>query len=64
MSFQDLCKKYKEEICPYCKNKNADDCKKSKTNDGVKCSNYIKDKSKIKRINPFSCFVNIQIQRK
>ena len=47
MSFQELCKKYKEEICEYCMNKNIDDCEIRKTVDGAKCVNYIKDKSKV-----------------
>ena len=64
MPFQDLCKKYKEEICPYCKNNSKDDCKICETNDGVKCSNYIKDKNKIKQIKPFSYYVDVQIKRK
>ncbi|MCR5145957.1 MAG: hypothetical protein K6B70_01210 [Clostridia bacterium] len=64
MSFQELCKKYKEEICPYCKNKNIDDCKICKTLDGVRCSGYIKDKEKIKQIKPLSFWVDPQIKRK
>ena len=64
MSFQKLCKKYKEEICSYCKNKNIDDCKICKTTDGVKCVNYIKDANKIKQTKPSSYFVDLQLKRK
>ena len=64
MSFQNLCKKYKEEICPYCKSKNKDDCKICKTADGVKCANYIKDENKIRKTKPFSFWVDIHNKRK
>lgn len=50
MSFQELCKKYKEEICPYCKNNNINDYNIAKCTNGVKCVNYIKDKSKFSEI--------------
>lgn len=59
MSFQKLCEKYKEEICPYCKNKK--DCKICRTLDGVKCVNYIKDKSKIKKTKPENYYVGWQV---
>lgn len=51
MSFQELCNKYKKEICSYCKNKDMNKCNICKTDDGAKCCNYLKNKSKIKRIN-------------
>ena len=47
MSFQELCNKYKKEVCPYCINTNKEDCNICKTLDGVKCCGYKKDKSKI-----------------
>lgn len=46
MSFQELCDKYKKEICIYCKNDNINDCNICKTLDGVKCCGYMKDRSK------------------
>lgn len=61
MTFQKLCKKYKEEICPYCKNRNESDCKICKTIDGVKCNNYLKDKDKIKKTEPEDYYVKWQV---
>lgn len=49
MSFQELCEKYRKEICSCCKNENIGECNICKTEDGVRCSNYRKDKSKIKK---------------
>jgi hypothetical protein len=50
MSKQDLFKKYKQEICTHCKNKNKNDCNIHITLDGTaKCCNYIKDKSKFEK---------------
>ena len=61
MSFQDLCKRYKEEICSCCMNANVSECEIRKTLNGVKCVNYIKDKSKIKRVKPINCYVEWQV---
>ena len=61
MSFQKICEKYKEEICPYCKNNNINNCDIRKCTDGVKCVNYIKDKSKIKKTNPENYYVEWQV---
>lgn len=57
MSLQKLYDKYKKEICSYCKNANPEDCNICKTLDGVKCCGYKKDKSKIKKEKPVSCWV-------
>lgn len=57
MSLQKLYDKYKKEICPYCKNANLENCNIGKTLDGVKCCGYKKDKSKIKKEKPVSCWV-------
>ena len=38
MSFQELCNKYKEEVCPYCTQQG--ECNICKTLDGVRCSGY------------------------
>lgn len=56
MSFQELCEKYKKEICQYCINTNLEDCNICKTLDGVRCINYIKDKSKFNTEKPISCW--------
>lgn len=61
MSFHDLCKRYEEEICSCCMNTNIDDCEIRKTLNGVKCVNYIKDKSKIKRVKEVNCYVEWQV---
>ncbi len=57
MSFQELCNKYKKEVCPYCKNTNKEDCNICKTLDGAKCCGYIKDKNKIKRTKVNNCYI-------
>lgn len=41
MSFQELCEKYKKEICPYCINKDNYECNICKTKDGVRCYAYV-----------------------
>lgn len=57
MSFQELCVKYKQEICSCCKNKNSDECNICKSIDGVKCINYKRDKSKIKKTKSENYYV-------
>ena len=61
MSFQELVNKYEKEICKYCMNTNTDDCEIRKMINGVKCVNYIKDKSKIKRTKPENYYVGWQV---
>lgn len=40
MSLQELCNRYKDEICPYCTKQG--ECNICKTVDGVKCCEYKK----------------------
>lgn len=57
MSFQELAKEYEKEVCTYCLNSNPDECEIRKCGNGVKCVNYIKDKSKFKENKkPISCW--------
>lgn len=50
MSFQELVNKYEKEVCAYCMNTNSDDCEIRVCVNGLKCVNYIKDKSKFKKV--------------
>ena len=50
MSFQELVNKYEKEVCAYCINTNPDDCEIRVCVNGLKCVNYIKDKSKFKEV--------------
>lgn len=55
MSFKELCNKYKKEVCPYCKNNNAEECNICKTLDGARCVNFIPDKKRFKKRYLESC---------
>lgn len=57
MSFQESVNKYEKEVCTYCMNTNPDDCEIRICGNGLRCVNYIKDKSKFKENKkPISCW--------
>lgn len=52
MSFQELCEKFKKEICPNCALKNQNYCNICKTPDGVKCYAYESKTKKERKYKP------------
>ena len=54
-----LIEKYKTEICPYCTRKNK--CNIGQYDNCVKCSGYVKDKSKITKTKLISFWVDSQV---